>query len=332
MVGDVAVSLDAPVVVVPASQLPALLSHASATIAGHPETKAKLVGVTGTNGKTSVTTILAALARALRWNAESIGTLTNERTTPAPPSSTEPWRAPSRPSTPRSIARWSPSRCPATRSTSDESRDCDSASPRSPTFSHDHLDYHGTMEEYFDAKASLFTAEYAQRAVIWTDDPYGGRLADSTTLPVVRVGRADAETSSTSLRGYDILLARSPRELPVGGRLQRRQRADGHVHHERPGRGRRGRRRGDGRRRRRARSIRSDLRPRRDRGRRLRPHARRPRAAAARRARAPAHGTASSRSLGPAATAIAKSVPRWAASRAPGSDLTIVTSDNPRSE
>ena len=34
VVGDVSVSLDAPVVVVPASQLPALLSHASATLAG----------------------------------------------------------------------------------------------------------------------------------------------------------------------------------------------------------------------------------------------------------------------------------------------------------
>ena len=85
VVGDVAVSLDAPVVVVPASQLPALLSHVSATLTGHPETRTTLVGVTGTNGKTSVTTILASLADVLGWNASSIGTLTNERTTPAPP-------------------------------------------------------------------------------------------------------------------------------------------------------------------------------------------------------------------------------------------------------
>ncbi len=85
VVGDVAVTLDAPVIVVPASQLPALLSHVSAMLTGHPETKTTLVGVTGTNGKTSVTTILASLADALGWNASSIGTLTNERTTPAPP-------------------------------------------------------------------------------------------------------------------------------------------------------------------------------------------------------------------------------------------------------
>ena len=43
--------------------------------------------------------------------------------------------------------------------------------------SHDHLDYHGTMEEYFLTKARLFHTEYAKRAVIWVDDPYGERLA-----------------------------------------------------------------------------------------------------------------------------------------------------------
>ena len=43
--------------------------------------------------------------------------------------------------------------------------------------SHEHLDYHGTMEEYFLVKSRLFTAEHSQRAVIWTDDPYGERLA-----------------------------------------------------------------------------------------------------------------------------------------------------------
>ena len=47
-------------------------AFASATVTGHPETKAKLVGVTGTNAKTSVTSIVASLGRALGWNTASI--------------------------------------------------------------------------------------------------------------------------------------------------------------------------------------------------------------------------------------------------------------------
>ena len=39
--------------------------------------------------------------------------------------------------------------------------------------SHDHLDYHGTMEEYFEAKAMLFTPSHALRGVVYADDPWG---------------------------------------------------------------------------------------------------------------------------------------------------------------
>jgi UDP-N-acetylmuramoyl-L-alanyl-D-glutamate--2,6-diaminopimelate ligase len=67
--------------------------------------------------------------------------------------------------------------------------------------SHDHLDYHDTMEQYFETKASLFTGEHAKRAVIWVDDPYGERLAAATTLPVTRVSRSDAHDVVNSLRG-----------------------------------------------------------------------------------------------------------------------------------
>jgi UDP-N-acetylmuramoyl-L-alanyl-D-glutamate--2,6-diaminopimelate ligase len=67
--------------------------------------------------------------------------------------------------------------------------------------SHDHLDYHGSMDEYFAAKAQLFTPEHAQCAVIWTDDVYGERLASSITLGVCEVRRADATDVVTSLHG-----------------------------------------------------------------------------------------------------------------------------------
>jgi UDP-N-acetylmuramoyl-L-alanyl-D-glutamate--2,6-diaminopimelate ligase len=201
VVGDVSVTLDAPVVVVPASQLPALLSHASATLTGHPETQATLVGVTGTNGKTSVTTILASLARVLEWNASSIGTLTNERTTPAPPelyrtlaSTVESFD----PARTHSLIALEVSSHALDQHRVDGLRFCVAAFTN---LSHDHLDYHGTMEQYFETKSSLFTSEFAKRAVIWVDDPYGERLAAATVLPVTRVSRRDVHDVMNSLRG-----------------------------------------------------------------------------------------------------------------------------------
>jgi UDP-N-acetylmuramoyl-L-alanyl-D-glutamate--2,6-diaminopimelate ligase len=58
--------------------------------------------------------------------------------------------------------------------------------------SHDHLDYHGTMEEYFAQKSSLFTADHAVRAVINADDPWGQRLLRKGRIPMVAVHRHDA--------------------------------------------------------------------------------------------------------------------------------------------
>lgn len=48
----------------------------------------------------------------------------------------------------------------------------------------DHLDFHHDLEEYFLAKASLFTADHARHAVINVDDAHGRRLRALTTLPV----------------------------------------------------------------------------------------------------------------------------------------------------
>jgi UDP-N-acetylmuramoyl-L-alanyl-D-glutamate--2,6-diaminopimelate ligase len=48
----------------------------------------------------------------------------------------------------------------------------------------DHLDLHGTMEEYYRTKAELFTAERARAAVVTVDDEWGRRLAAQTELPV----------------------------------------------------------------------------------------------------------------------------------------------------
>ncbi|MDD2859046.1 MAG: UDP-N-acetylmuramoyl-L-alanyl-D-glutamate--2,6-diaminopimelate ligase, partial [Candidatus Nanopelagicales bacterium] len=56
--------------------------------------------------------------------------------------------------------------------------------------SQDHLDYHGTMEEYFDAKAQLFSGDHARAAVVCVDDVWGQRLAARASIPVTTVAAA----------------------------------------------------------------------------------------------------------------------------------------------
>ena len=193
--------VDVPVVVVPATQLDALVGHVSAAVVGHPEAGIDLVGVTGTNGKTSVATMVSELARAMHWNGASIGTLTNERTTPAAP---ELFRSMSQivadfdaRLTRSVIALEVSSHALAQRRV----EGLDFAVAAFTNLSHDHLDYHGSMEEYFNTKARLFTPDHARRAVVWTDDSYGERLALSTTLPMSSVRRSDAGNVETTLTG-----------------------------------------------------------------------------------------------------------------------------------
>lgn len=56
----------------------------------------------------------------------------------------------------------------------------------------DHLDFHDGLEDYFQAKASLFTPGHAQRAVVNIDDEHGRRLIAQTTLPVTTFSTSGA--------------------------------------------------------------------------------------------------------------------------------------------
>ena len=73
----------------------------------------------------------------------------------------------------------------------------------------DHLDYHGSMENYFLAKAELFTAVHAKRAVIGIDDEWGVRLA----------GSCDIEFTTWSAQGNtaDWSVAESPAGITISG-------------------------------------------------------------------------------------------------------------------
>jgi UDP-N-acetylmuramoyl-L-alanyl-D-glutamate--2,6-diaminopimelate ligase len=93
--------------------------------------------------------------------------------------------------------------------------------------SQDHLDFHGTMEEYFEVKARLFTDRWADRAVVWIDDPWGRRLADRVRIPLTTVGTSDADVLvsdvSSQLSGSRFVLVsggmRVPMAVPLAGRV-----------------------------------------------------------------------------------------------------------------
>jgi UDP-N-acetylmuramoyl-L-alanyl-D-glutamate--2,6-diaminopimelate ligase len=57
--------------------------------------------------------------------------------------------------------------------------------------SQDHLDFHGDMETYFEAKAKLFTSEYAECGYINIDSEYGARIAARCDIPVVTISRSN---------------------------------------------------------------------------------------------------------------------------------------------
>lgn len=66
---------------------------------------------------------------------------------------------------------------------------------------HDHLDYYGDMEGYFNAKALLFTPEHAKRAVVCVDDEWGRRLAGSAPIPVTTVSALTDAPAHWRVRG-----------------------------------------------------------------------------------------------------------------------------------
>lgn len=151
------------------------------------------VGVTGTNGKTTVTTLLHQIMSAAGRESGLIGTvetrigneiLTSKRTTPES-SDLQALSAMMRERHMRNLVMEVSSHAIAL----DRVRGSHFAVVAFTNLSQDHLDFHKTMDEYFAAKAQLFTFEFADLAVINVDDEFGSKLAAQTELPVMTVSR-----------------------------------------------------------------------------------------------------------------------------------------------
>lgn len=157
------------------------------------------VGVTGTNGKTTVTTLLYQLMMAAGRETGLIGTVETRigvevfpstRTTPES-SELQSLAAIMRERHMRNLVMEVSSHAIGL----DRIRGSHFAVVAFTNLSQDHLDFHGSMENYFATKAKLFTHEYADLAVINIDNQYGIELAQFTELPVVTVSRDNANAS-----------------------------------------------------------------------------------------------------------------------------------------
>jgi UDP-N-acetylmuramoyl-L-alanyl-D-glutamate--2,6-diaminopimelate ligase len=171
----------------PGGARPAMALSACA-LWGDPAASLRTVGVTGTNGKTTTTYFLRSVFESHGWPTSVIGTLGGPRTTPEAPD-LQAALAHAR-DTGRSAVALEVSSHALVQHRLDGYRHDVAVFTN---LSQDHLDYHGTMEAYFEAKSQLFTPEHAARAVVNGDDPFGRRLLDSAAIPVSIFSLAQAE-------------------------------------------------------------------------------------------------------------------------------------------
>lgn len=159
----------------------------SSEIYGMPSTALEVFGVTGTNGKTSTTYLLDA---ALTAAGETIGTITGISISgPAgciPALRTTPEAAPLQKTLASfrdagaTVAAMEVSSHAVTHRRVDGTR---FAAMAFTNLGPDHLDFHGSMDLYFAAKAALFTPERTAVAAIGIDDDYGRLLVATTQVP-----------------------------------------------------------------------------------------------------------------------------------------------------
>ncbi len=176
-----------PTVIVPNTR--AILPFLSAEFYGRPSEQLDLIGVTGTNGKTTTAYMIESIFRTLGERTGLIGTIgamingkniALERTTPEAPDLQRLFADMAQAGVRRCVMEVSSQGI-----TMERTAECAFDTGVFTNLTQDHLDAHGTMEAYFAEKLKLFTeypAAFPQKtfnAVVNADDPYGLRMVES---------------------------------------------------------------------------------------------------------------------------------------------------------
>jgi UDP-N-acetylmuramoyl-L-alanyl-D-glutamate--2,6-diaminopimelate ligase len=168
-----------------------VLGRLAAWVYGEPSTALTTIGVTGTNGKTTTAYLLEAALRAAGHGTGLVGTietrigdetLASVRTTPEAPD-LQALLAVMRERGVTAVAMEVSSHALALGRVDGTTYDVAVFT----NLSEDHLDFHADLDDYFAAKASLFTPERTRVGVVDVDDAFGARLARQATVPVVTV-------------------------------------------------------------------------------------------------------------------------------------------------
>ena len=204
--------LDAPQVRVAATR-PAM-ARIAAALHGHPSRQLRVVGITGTNGKTTTSYLLQAVLAAHGWPTAVMGTLTGPHTTPEAPE-LQASLAASRDEGRAAVAMEVSSEALA------QSR-ADAVWFSVAVFTNlspEHLNFHGDVESYFAAKASLFEPERAAMGVVNADDEWGRRLLAAAPVDMVPWSLADAVGWRPTARGSAFDFEGQAVDLALPGRF-----------------------------------------------------------------------------------------------------------------
>lgn len=191
-----------------------VIGHYAKTLYRDPSTKLRVVGITGTNGKTTTASLLSSILNAAGVTSQALGTLTNERTTPEAPILQKQLAQAVENDMQVVIME-------VTSHAIDQSR-INGIQFEVAVFtniSRDHLDYHETQEAYFAAKAALFRQEHAIRGVVNTDDIRGRLLFDAATIPMATFALDDIAAVKTTASSIEFEWEGVRIAAPIGGRF-----------------------------------------------------------------------------------------------------------------
>jgi UDP-N-acetylmuramoyl-L-alanyl-D-glutamate--2,6-diaminopimelate ligase len=189
------------------------LAKISSNFYGNPSSRLKLIGITGTNGKTTTTYLLESIFRKAGCDVGVIGTINyrfGQKTTPAPNTTPESldlqrilWEM-VKEGTSHVIMEVSSHGLDL-----DRVFGCQFDGVVFTNLTSEHLDYHKSLQKYFESKKKLFSDYLVESrkkrrfAVTNHDDPSGEKMVEGIDLPVIRYGlspscdiTADQVTSS----------------------------------------------------------------------------------------------------------------------------------------
>ena len=207
---DHRVGVDLPQIVVEDTRT--AMGLLAASFFHHPSRALTLVGVTGTNGKTTTTSLVASIMRADGRSIGTIGTLTGVHTTPESPELQS-----------RLAAFVSEGVTAVSIEVSSHALELQRVAGSHfdiavfTNLGRDHLDLHGTQERYFAAKAKLFQPDLSDAAVVNIDDPHGRLLMDVGAIPTEGFGLADIADVSVSATHHGYTWRGERIEVPIGG-------------------------------------------------------------------------------------------------------------------